>query len=149
MQKWKRERNYYDCMLQKDKPQFRSLFVEYISAVKSQKREKSRKNPGKIIMNWRCGCTMLLWMLYSFFDILWPRYFAIFTNCDLHAYTKKKIVMEQKKKLVFVVRSYLHIDASVVATIKNAWHMHTVHTHTQRVRTENRLNAVDVCGIQV
>lgn len=89
-----------------------------------QKRHKREKNPGKIIMSWRCGCTMLLWALYLFFDILWPRFFAILINCNLYAFAKKNR-SGTEKKLVFVVRSCLHIDALVVATTENAWHMHS------------------------
>lgn len=39
------KRNYYDCVLQKDKPQFRLLFVEYIYF--GRKGTKERKVPEK------------------------------------------------------------------------------------------------------
>lgn len=109
--------NHYDwmCVLQKDKPQFRLLFVKmwHTKGARTRETGERERNPGKIIMNWRCGGTMLLCSLYLFFDIWWPRLAPILANCVLHAYSRGKKERKNGKKLVFVVRSHLHIDALV------------------------------------
>lgn len=102
---------------QKDKPQFRLLCIGCT---------KAKRNPGKIIMNWRCGCIQYI-LFRSIYSLIfwWPR-FSCFSFChlslsfSLFLFTTKWFVackkkVEREKKISFrLVVEHLHIDALVL-----------------------------------